>query len=232
MRSRNIKPGFFKNEDLADCDPLTRLLFIGLWCLADRCGRFEYRSRKIKAEVLPYDNCRVEKMMEKLSQKGFIKIYEVDSVQYVEIINFKKHQICHIKEVESNIPTPDQHSVETVLKPDQHQINTSYNLILNTDTNIHRHAAGEKEFAEFWKAYPSKIEKKYALKCWLKLNGKRPPLETILEAIQNQKEWRENANGQFRPEWKHPATWINKGCWDDETEVVKAADWRDKLPDL
>ena len=37
-RSRNIKPGFFKNEHLAECQPLARLLFIGLWTLADREG--------------------------------------------------------------------------------------------------------------------------------------------------------------------------------------------------
>lgn len=37
-RARNIKPSFFKNEDLADLNPFDRLLFIGLWCLADREG--------------------------------------------------------------------------------------------------------------------------------------------------------------------------------------------------
>jgi hypothetical protein len=70
MRARNIKPGFFKNEDLADCDLSARLLFIGLWCLADREGRLEYRARKIKAEVFPYENISVEKLIKQLSDKG------------------------------------------------------------------------------------------------------------------------------------------------------------------
>ena len=35
-RARNIKPGFFTNDVLADCDPLARLLFAGLWTVADR----------------------------------------------------------------------------------------------------------------------------------------------------------------------------------------------------
>jgi len=36
MRARNIKPGFFSNEDLAECSPWSRLCFAGLWLLADR----------------------------------------------------------------------------------------------------------------------------------------------------------------------------------------------------
>ena len=62
MRARNIKPGFFKNEALADCDLQARLLFVGLWCMADREGRMEYRPKRIKIEVLPYDNCNIEKL--------------------------------------------------------------------------------------------------------------------------------------------------------------------------
>ena len=52
-RARNIKPGFFKNELLAEMPPETRLLFMGLWCLADREGRFEDRPKKIKMELFP-----------------------------------------------------------------------------------------------------------------------------------------------------------------------------------
>lgn len=36
MRARNIKPGFFSNDLLPECEPLARLLFIGLWCMADK----------------------------------------------------------------------------------------------------------------------------------------------------------------------------------------------------
>ena len=43
-RSRNIKPGFFSNEHLAELDFATRLLFIGMWTEADREGRRELRD--------------------------------------------------------------------------------------------------------------------------------------------------------------------------------------------
>ena len=51
-RARNIKPGFFDNETLGELPALTRLLFIGLWCLADREGRLQDRPKRIKKELL------------------------------------------------------------------------------------------------------------------------------------------------------------------------------------
>lgn len=47
--ARNIKPGFFTNDVLAACDQLARLLFAGLWTVADRAGRLEDRPKRIKA---------------------------------------------------------------------------------------------------------------------------------------------------------------------------------------
>ncbi|HOR83012.1 MAG TPA: replication protein [Bacteroidales bacterium] len=84
-----------------------------------------------------------------------------------------------------------------------------------TKDNIQK-TRSASEFEIFWKHYPNKKEKTHALKCWKKINGTRPPIEKLLEAIRKQIEWRNNANGEFRPEWKNPATWLNKGCWDDE----------------
>ena len=47
--ARNIKPAFFANEFLAELPCEARLLFIGLWTLADRRGRLEDRSKGIMA---------------------------------------------------------------------------------------------------------------------------------------------------------------------------------------
>ncbi|MFA5347680.1 MAG: hypothetical protein WC294_06050 [Methanoregula sp.] len=115
MRARNIKPGFFINEDLAECDPLARLLFAGLWCLADRMGRLEYRPKRIKAAILPYDNCNCEKLLTQLGQKGFITIYSVEKEIFIEINKFTTHQNCHIKEAESTIQAPGSHGAKIIL---------------------------------------------------------------------------------------------------------------------
>lgn len=73
------------------------------------------------------------------------------------------------------------------------------------------------DFDLFWEAYPEKKEKSAALDRWKKLNGSRPDIKDILVAIENQKQWRKNTpDGVFIPNWKHPATWLSKGCWADE----------------
>ena len=71
-RTRSIRPGFFLNEKLAEINPLGRLLFAGLWTIADKRGRLEDRPRRIKAELLPYDDCDVDDLLNKLSTGGFI----------------------------------------------------------------------------------------------------------------------------------------------------------------
>lgn len=109
-RARNIKPAFFMNDDLADISPLGRLLFIGLWTIADREGRLEDRPRRIKAEVLPYDDCDVDSLLDDLQEHDFIIRYEVDGERYVQVTNFVKHQNPHVRETESTIPAPDKHS--------------------------------------------------------------------------------------------------------------------------
>jgi len=103
-RTRNLKPGFLKNDVLAECDPLARLLFAGLWTIADRDGRCEYRPRVIKAECLPYDDCSIDQLMGELSARGFIRIYEVGGAKYFDIPSFSRHQNPHPQEKSRNIP--------------------------------------------------------------------------------------------------------------------------------
>ncbi len=104
-RSRNIKPGLFKNEILGETDPLYTILFAGLWTLADKEGRLEYRPKKIKAEIFPYrfdlDPCLG---LDWLKHESFISVYEIDSSKYIQILNWAKHQAPHYKEAKSVIP--------------------------------------------------------------------------------------------------------------------------------
>lgn len=104
MRARNIKPGYFKNEDLLDCEPLARILFSGLWCMADREGRLEDRPKKIKIEILPCDNCDTDALLQQLHDHGLIIRYEVAGERYIEIPTFSEHQRPHNNEIKSIIP--------------------------------------------------------------------------------------------------------------------------------
>lgn len=106
-RSRNLKPAFFTNDELAQCDYGARLLFAGLWTIADREGRLEDRPARIKAMLFPFDRCNVDRWLGALADRGFIIRYEVDGVGYIQIPNFLKHQTPHQKEPASLIPEPD-----------------------------------------------------------------------------------------------------------------------------
>lgn len=135
-RSRNIKPGFFANEDLAECDPLARILFAGLWCLADRAGRLEDRPKRIRAEILPYDTVDADALLNQLQRRGFIVRYEHDGSRYIQVLNFGKHQNPHVKEAKSTIPAPciprhepDEHSASMVQAPNGHQKSPADSLI-------------------------------------------------------------------------------------------------------
>jgi len=125
-RARNIKPGFFSNETLAELQPLARLLFIGLWTVADREGRLEDRPQRIKALVLPYDDCDVEVLLANLAEKrdsdgepAFIMRYEASRKRFIQIVNWHKHQQPHCKEKPSTLPEPGLHPASTVQAPDK-----------------------------------------------------------------------------------------------------------------
>jgi hypothetical protein len=105
-RLRTIKPGFFTNDQLGECSPLARLLFAGLWCHADRAGRLEDRPKRLKVEVLPYDDCDIEALLGELVAGGFIVRYVAGGARYIAIPTWLKHQNPHIKEAESTIPAP------------------------------------------------------------------------------------------------------------------------------
>jgi hypothetical protein len=106
-RSRNIKPGFFKNEDLAGLPFWQRLLYIGLWTECDREGRCEDRPVKLKMALFPADNVEVEEGLQALHDNGFILRYNVGNRRFIQVIAWHKHQNPHFREQGSVIPSPE-----------------------------------------------------------------------------------------------------------------------------
>lgn len=143
-RARNIKPGFFTNDVLAEVPPVGRLLFIGLWTIADREGRLEDRPRKIKAEVLPYDDCHIGELLDALAARGFIQRYEVDGNRYIQVLNFKKHQNPHMKEAGSTIPAPYSHDAVLVQEPEENGSSPADSGFPLTDPPNHNDASASQ----------------------------------------------------------------------------------------
>lgn len=113
MRTRDIKPGFYLNEDLAECSCWARLIFPALWMLADREGRLEYRPKRIKAEILPYDGEDMVALIGELETHRLVKRYKVDGKEYLWIPKFLRHQKPHPNEKPSILPPcPDDHGLD------------------------------------------------------------------------------------------------------------------------
>ena len=104
MRARGIKPAFFKNEELADLPHQARLLYIGLWCLADRDGRLEDRPKRIKAELFPYEKADIDGMLTLLADRGFIRRYGPVDKPCIDIPTFLQHQYPHKNEKSLQLP--------------------------------------------------------------------------------------------------------------------------------
>lgn len=109
-RVRAISPRFFTHDGLYEAEvssgfPL-RVAFAGLWCIADREGRFEWRPRQIKLDVLPFDACDFEEVLGVLVRHGFVQRYEVDGQMVGAIPKFLVYQKPHPREAPSRLPPP------------------------------------------------------------------------------------------------------------------------------
>lgn len=102
-RKRELRPGFFLDEDLGSCSPLARLLASGLPLWADREGYLEDRPRRLRAMILPYDAADGEALVgELLDKTDYISRVEVNGYKLIKINKFAVHQTnIHPKEAPS-----------------------------------------------------------------------------------------------------------------------------------
>lgn len=108
---RTIKPDLFRHEKLFEAEqqfqlPL-RMAFIGLFTCCDREGRFRWRPKQLKLDVLPYDDVDFEKILIALHETGFINKYTVDHETYGYIPSWRKHQRINTREPDSVLPAPE-----------------------------------------------------------------------------------------------------------------------------
>src|SRR5579859_5296088 len=96
-RTRNLKMGLYRNELLAELPFEGRLLFAGLPLIADRAGRLEDRPKRIKADLFPFDDVKVDDLLADLAERAFITRYQVEAVAVIQINKFLEHQSPHPK---------------------------------------------------------------------------------------------------------------------------------------
>lgn len=112
-RIRTVKPELFTDERLWDLGVETGLpvlqAFIGLWCFADREGRFEWRPRALRAMILPFWEGDMASVLEALASRSFITRYVVDGSEFGHIRTFSAHQVIPHREAQSTLPDPALH---------------------------------------------------------------------------------------------------------------------------
>lgn len=228
MRSRNIKPAFFKNEDLAELSPHARLLFIGLWCLADVQGRLQDRPNRIRAEIFGYEpDIKIDQLLNELAQSHgrFINRYQINEERFIEITGFTKHQSPCKKEKDagSRIPSPvldrgkSSDPVPTQIDPSSDPVQLITDVLITdipltgAEANASVPAIKKQEsehFEQFWKIYPRKVNRQGCLTFWMK-NNLDQEAETIIASVQRHsvcEQWKAQ-NGQFIP---HPLTFLRQ----------------------
>lgn len=222
-RSRNIKPAFFTNDSLAECQPLARLLFIGLWTIADREGRLEDRPKKIKAEILPYDNTDCDYLLNELHENGFIIRYCADDISYIQVVNFVKHQNPYMKEGVSTIPAPDLHSAKTGnsgASPADSLIPLIDSPIPDSPLPPKARETAPECFDQFWELYPrqrrgSKDKALLAYKAAMKRGNTET---TIIEGVKTYAASSDVAGGYA----KGCAAWLNDDGFNNQYKPVGA----------
>jgi hypothetical protein len=69
------------------------------------------------------------------------------------------------------------------------------------------------EFEQFWRAYPRRVAKDAARKAFAKVRERGVALDVLVAGA---KRYAAERAGQDPKYTKHPATWLNAGCWQDE----------------
>lgn len=116
-RIRMLKPSFFTDERVVSVSAFARLLFIGLWCEADREGRLEDRPLGLKMRLFPADAVDIGALLDELCRAQLVERYRVGDVAVISIPRFTKHQHVHFREARSTLPPKPSSPGKPGLKP-------------------------------------------------------------------------------------------------------------------
>jgi hypothetical protein len=216
-RIRTIKPEFFTSEDIVSLSPLARLLYIAVWCEADKEGRLAWKPMTFKLRYFPGDNCDIQAMCKEIVDAGLVVLY---GEGYAVVPSFKAHQHINPRESDSQLPEP------VAITTRKARVTTRQ--ARDSDAQGGREGKGREgneadasAFDTFWSAYPKKEAKKDAQSAFAKLNPNPELMVVILAAIATKSasfDWTKE-NGKYVP---LPASWLRAERWTDEGVTLAA----------
>lgn len=107
---RTIKVEFWTSPQIVECEPLTRLFFIGLWNFCDDGGIHPYSVKRLKMEIFPADesilSSNIEQMLNELEQNRLIKFYTVAGEKFIKVTGWH-----HQKNYEQFFKYPNENGI-------------------------------------------------------------------------------------------------------------------------
>lgn len=212
-RIRTVKPELFLDEKLFDAEEASglpvRLGFIGLFCNADRAGRFKWRPRQLGATILPYDGVQFTKVMDALEAAGCVQRYSVDGEEYGCIPSWGDHQQINNREAESKLPPPPGWEAPEPEAP----------------AKVKKPGVAITALEAIWADYPRKVGKAKAITAMRNaVNGGKITADELHDHV---REFAQAVNGwqddrkKFVP---HCTTWVNQERWTDDRSEWQARD--------
>lgn len=95
-RIRTIKPEFWSSEQIVECSPTARLLFIGMWNFCDDGGVIPASVKAIKMQVFPGDDFNTESIkswLNELVNNNLLTVFESNGKQYYFVTGWKHQKI-------------------------------------------------------------------------------------------------------------------------------------------
>lgn len=218
-RIRTIKPEFWTSEQVMECSPNARLLFIGIWTFCDDAGRHPWAPRRLKAQIFPGDDFSADdvlRMLDELSAVGLIEDYEVDGERYFYVTGWKHQKIDRPQKPKF----PDPFSERSANGSDgthNHKGEDIYPLIRDAPQqgSSAEQQKNDEQFEAFWRAYPKRDgdnpKKPARLKFDAAIRRGEDPA-AIVAGAEALARARAGQDPKFTPQ---AVTWLNQERWKD-----------------
>ena len=95
-RNRMIKPEFWSSEQVVECSPTARLLFIGLWNFCDDGGNHPDSLIRLNLEIFPSDHFElsaIEGWVLELIEAGLIVKYTAENKRFLHVTGWHHQRI-------------------------------------------------------------------------------------------------------------------------------------------
>jgi hypothetical protein len=170
-------------------NPMERLLYAEITCLTNFKG-YCWASNAYFGKLFDRNPKSISRNLQNLSLHKFIKIYLVKN----DAKNVDQRMISLVSKIPSSAKTPPPQKCGAPLLK-----------------NVEDNTKNEKSvlFSEFWEAYNVKKSRKLCFNKFIKLS-----LDNCKKCVVAAQQYSDSITDiKFK---KHPCTWLNNECWDDE----------------